>query len=170
MHAATRRPLTLLQQSLARADRDRHKRPRATLTSGEAGGLGYARRREAFQSLSALSFDTCSRASAKSQSSSAKRPSSRHRLAEHDVIEPVTRAVLYRNQSQNAARDDFSADAIEIAARVTAVGYLRASQPELEIAIASLAKQGGPDVFDVHTVGDGRCRESRAQKDSFAER
>ena len=31
--------LTLLRQSLARADHDRHERPRGTLTSGEPGGL-----------------------------------------------------------------------------------------------------------------------------------
>jgi hypothetical protein len=32
--------LTLVRQSLAGADHDRHKRPKATRTSGEAGGLG----------------------------------------------------------------------------------------------------------------------------------
>jgi formylglycine-generating enzyme len=35
-----RHVLTLLQQSLAAADHDRHKRPNVTKTSGEAGGLG----------------------------------------------------------------------------------------------------------------------------------
>src|SRR5687768_12202832 len=35
--------ITLLGQSLARSDHDRHERPRATTTSGEAGGLALGR-------------------------------------------------------------------------------------------------------------------------------